>query len=290
MNVSSPKVLSERLHSHDSHPVVSVICATYNQQPYIQTCLDAILVQITDFDTEIIVHDDASTDGTTDIVCSYAERYPDKIRAIIQPAHVYSPTKRIRLDLYKYTRGRYIALCDGDDYWRDPYKLYKQVNFLEANPQFVISYHDVDIIDAHGNTIGEYALAPELARNFNRVKLRTYSCGWIPLPAMMHRRVDLGYPPEFDLSPNSDNFLVMLLGKYGDAGYQREIYKSAVRFHGGNYFSAQSNIKKAQMHLQTHLQMVSYLLRIGEAENARLMLTNRLQRTVNLFLNCEEQR
>lgn len=284
MKASNRQALSERCQPGDSRPLVSVICATYNQKPYIQTCLDAILAQVTNFDVEIIIHDDASTDGTADTIRAYAERHPDKIRAIIQPKRVFSPTKRIRLDLYQYVRGQYIAFCDGDDFWRDPDKLRKQVRYLELNPHFVLCYHDANIVDGNGKTIYSHARAPEANQNFSQAALRTLACGWIPLPAMMHRHVDLGYPPEFDLSPNSDNFLLVLLGKHGGAGHLREIKYSAVRFHGSNYFSTMSIAEKNRMHLQTHLQTVSYLLRTGDIENAKLMLTNRLTQTANSFL------
>jgi glycosyltransferase involved in cell wall biosynthesis len=264
--------------------MVSVICATYNQQPYIQTCLDAILAQVTNFDVEIIVHDDASTDGTADIVRSYAEQHPYKIRAIIRPERIYSVTKKIRLSVYQYARGRYVAWCDGDDFWRDPYKLLKQVDFLEAKQHFVISYHNADIVDGSGNTISKSARNANINQHFSKIALRTFLCGWIPLPSMMHRRVDLGYPPEFDLSPNSDNFLVMLLGQYGGAGYQESIENSAVRYHNTNVFSIKSNVDKASMQLQTHLQMVSFLLRNSELEHARLMLAKPFTEKARWFL------
>ncbi len=279
--------MSQRIRTDttDTHaPLVSVICATYNQQRYVRTCLDAILAQVTDFEVEILVHDDASTDGTADILRAYAEQYPHTIRAILRTDRLYSPTKRIRLDLYRYVRGRYVALCDGDDFWRDPRKLAEQVAFLEKHPQCVIAYHDADIVDGDGKTIAPHARQPATNKHFGSTHLRTFACGWIPLPAMMHRHVDLGYPPEFDLAPNSDNFLVMLLGRYGGAGYQQHLQRSAVRLHGTNYFSVRSAAEKSQMRLQTHLQMVNYLLRIGELEHARSMITGRLATSANAFL------
>lgn len=282
-------VLSQRKQALTSQPMVSVICTTYNHQPYISTCLDAILAQITDFDVEIILHDDASTDGTTDIVRSYAERYPDKVRAIIQQERIYSATKKIRLSVYQQARGNYVAWCDGDDFWRDPCKLQKQVDFLEANQQFVIAYHNTDIVDDAGRIISEFARNPQGNRNFGSLALRTFLCGWIPLPAMMHRRVDLGYPPEFDLAPNSDNFLVMLLGKYGGAAFQENIEKSAVRHHTTNVFSAKSSADKANLQLQTHLQMLNYLLRSGELNHARLMLSKPIIEKARSFLKIFSQ-
>lgn len=282
-------VLSQRKQALTSQPMVSVICTTYNHQPYISTCLDAILAQITDFDVEIILHDDASTDGTTDIVRSYAERYPDKVRAIIQQERIYSATKKIRLSVYQQARGNYVAWCDGDDFWRDPCKLQKQVDFLKANQQFVIAYHNSDVVDDAGRVISQFARNPQGNRNFGSLALRTFLCGWIPLPAMMHRRVDLGYPPEFDLAPNSDNFLVMLLGKYGGAAFQEDIEKSAVRHHTTNVFAAKSSADKANLQLQTHLQMLNYLLRSGELNHARLMLSKPIIEKARSFLKIFSQ-
>jgi glycosyltransferase involved in cell wall biosynthesis len=264
-------------------PLVSVICATFNQASYIRTCLDGILAQVTDFDVEVIVHDDASTDGTADIVRGYARQYPDRVRAIVQKQRIYGPTQKIRLELYQYVRGRYVALCDGDDFWRDPHKLGKQVSFLESNPEFVMAYHSADIVDADGKTIRAHARSSQDNRHFERRWLRTFSCGWIPIPTMMHRRVALDNPPEFHLSPNSDNFLVMLLGQYGGAGFQADIESAAVRSHAGNIFSAKPQVVREQMQLQTHLQMMGYLLRIGETGHARVMLANRLSRSVSSY-------
>lgn len=282
-------VLSERKQALASRPKVSVVCATYNHQSYIQTCLDAVLAQVTDFDVEIILHDDASTDGTADIVRSYAERYPDKVRAIIQQQRIYSATKKIRLSVYQQARGDYVAWCDGDDFWRDPCKLQKQVDFLEAHQHFVMAYHNTDIVDDSGKVISDFARNPQSNRNFRELALRTFLCGWIPLPAMMHRRVDLGYPPEFDLAPNSDNFLVMLLGKYGGAGYQKDIENSAVRYHSTNVFSAKSSGDKANLQLQTHLQMLSYLLRAGELHHAKILLSTPLMQKARSFLKSLSQ-
>lgn len=286
MTSSRPITLSARIQRATDAPMVSVICATYNQHRYVRACLDGVLAQVTDFDVEIIVHDDASTDGTADIIRAYAERHPDKLRAILRSERLFSPTKRIRLDLYPFVRGRYVALCDGDDFWRDPHKLAEQVQFLESHPQYVLAYHDANIVNGDGKTLVLHARQPASNRHFSSTMLRRFACGWIPLPAMMHRHVDLGYPPEFDLAPNSDNFLVMLLGQYGDAGYQHHLRPSAVRFHGANYFSVRSAAEKSQMHLQTHLQMVNYLLRTGETDHARAMLTHRLAASANAFLKA----
>lgn len=124
--------------NEDNRPLmVTIRCMTYNQAPYIRQCLDGFVMQKTDFHFEAIVHDDASTDGTADIVREYAEKYPDIIKPIIETENQYSQKNgSLARIMNEHTHGKYIALCEGDDYWIDPLKLQKQVEFLEANPDY----------------------------------------------------------------------------------------------------------------------------------------------------------
>ena len=125
-----------------SIPVVSICCATYNHVHFIRQCLDGFVMQKTDFPFEVLIHDDASTDGTQDIIREYEAKYPDIIKPIYQKENQYSKGVRVSL-VYNYSRvrGKYVALCEGDDYWTDPYKLQKQVDFLEAHPDYVMCSH-----------------------------------------------------------------------------------------------------------------------------------------------------
>ena len=122
--------------------IVSVCCLTYNHVRYIRQCLDGIVMQKTKFPIEILIHDDASTDGTQDVIREYEEKYPDIIKHINQKENQYSKGVRVSL-VYNYPRanGKYIAFCEGDDYWTDPYKLQKQVDFLECHPDYVMCSH-----------------------------------------------------------------------------------------------------------------------------------------------------
>lgn len=121
---------------------VTISCITYNQVNYIRQCLDGFVMQQTNFKFEAIVHDDASTDGTAGIVREYAEKYPDIIKPIFETENQYSKHDG-SLDriMNAHTRGKYVAICEGDDYWTDPHKLQKQADFLDANPQCSLTYH-----------------------------------------------------------------------------------------------------------------------------------------------------
>lgn len=131
--------------------MVSVCCTTYNHKQFIAQTIESFLMQRTNFEFEIIVGDDCSTDGTSAVLETFKKKYPTKIK-------VLSPTKNMgaHYNTIKTTntcKGKYIALCDGDDYWTDPYKLQKQVDFLEQNPEYVICCHYTRVIDINNNTL-----------------------------------------------------------------------------------------------------------------------------------------
>lgn len=122
--------------------MVTIRCLAYNQEPYIRQCLDGFVMQKTDFRFEAIVHDDASTDGTAAIIREYAEQYPDIIKPIFETENQYSKRDgSIRRIMNEHTRGKYVAICEGDDYWIDPLKLQKQVDFLEGNPEYTMCFN-----------------------------------------------------------------------------------------------------------------------------------------------------
>jgi glycosyltransferase involved in cell wall biosynthesis len=122
-------------------PLLSIACITYNQEKYIGQCIDGFLMQKTSFPIEIIIHDDASMDNTAKILKEYADKYPDLITPIFQTENQYSKGINPGFEfVFPECRGKYIAICEGDDYWTDPYKLQKQVDFLEANSDYVLSH------------------------------------------------------------------------------------------------------------------------------------------------------
>lgn len=146
-------------------PLVSICCLTYNHERFLRTAIESFLMQDTSFPIEIIIHDDASTDRTPEIVQEYCARLPDVFVSIAQSENQYSRGFRgitARLVLPR-ARGKYVALCEGDDYWTDRHKLQQQIDCLEANPALSGSFHEtlqLQVDGTPGRIFGQKA--PEL--------------------------------------------------------------------------------------------------------------------------------
>ena len=124
--------------------LVSIVSITYNHEKYIAQAIDSFLMQETNFDFEIIIGEDCSTDNTLEIIKEYKAKHPDKIELITSENNVGMMPNFIRT--LEACKGKYIALCEGDDYWTDPLKLQKQVDFLEANDDYSICFHSVKVL------------------------------------------------------------------------------------------------------------------------------------------------
>lgn len=146
---SSSDTMSEK-------PLVSILCATFNQKDYIAQTIEGFLMQKVNFPIEIIINDDASTDGTTDIVREYAKKYPELIKPIFHEQNQYSQDVEIwHTFLYPKAQGKYIAECEGDDYWTDPNKLQRQVDFLESHPDYALSHTSFQFYNQADGTFKE---------------------------------------------------------------------------------------------------------------------------------------
>lgn len=126
--------------------MVSIICNAYNHERYIAQCLDGFVMQKTNFAFEILVHDDASTDKTADIIREYEKKYPHLMKPIYQTENQYSKGGVFRFQ-YPRVKGKYIAICEGDDYWTDPLKLQKQYDAMELHPEVDMCVHASVCID-----------------------------------------------------------------------------------------------------------------------------------------------
>lgn len=202
-----------------SKPLVSVCCATYNQASYIGRALDSMLAQRADFAFEVLVHDDASTDGTADLVARYGRQHPDIVRPVLQTENQYSRLPIIiPRFLFPRARGDFVALCEGDDFWLDPNKLRRQVRAMEACPECDMSFHPALSVDPDGRT---GPASPNLGDrpcvlSFPRVLLG--GGGYCPTPTIMIRRRILDSISEcVERAPFGDKFIQIIGAERGGA-------------------------------------------------------------------------
>ena len=125
-------------------PLLSIFCLVYNHKDYIERAIEGFLMQKTNFPFEIVIGEDCSTDGSREIVFDYAKKYPDKIKLITSDKNVGMKQNGYRTKMA--LTGKYMAMCEGDDYWTDPLKLQKQVDFLEAHPDYSLCFHNAIIL------------------------------------------------------------------------------------------------------------------------------------------------
>jgi glycosyltransferase involved in cell wall biosynthesis len=216
----------------ENNPVLSICCITYNHEPFIRQAIEGFLMQKTDFQIEILIHDDASTDGTAEIVREYEKKYPELIFPIYQADNQYSKGINIGGINRSRARGKYIALCEGDDYWTDPLKLQKQVDFLEKNEKYVLCFHKAIVRNERINPVSEQIQSLDF-KNIN-IDLKFILTIWhIPTASIVFRRIEELPSPEWLKNVWSrDIALVALLYKYGKIGYYDAVM-SVYRLHPG---------------------------------------------------------
>lgn len=162
-------------------PLVAIKCLVYNHEPYLRECLDGFVMQQTNFPFVAIVHDDASTDNSADIIREYAAKHPDIIKPIYETENQYSKGDgslgRIMDSALRATSATYIALCEGDDYWTDPHKLQKQVDYLETHQNVGLCYTDCDIYYEE-NKKWERAIYASAGESFNAKTVKEPMTVW----------------------------------------------------------------------------------------------------------------
>lgn len=169
--------------------MVSIICTAYNHAKYIRDALDGFIKQKTDFAFEVLVHDDASTDGTADIIREYEKKYPDIIRPIYQTENQYSKGIGIvKTYLFPKVKGKYVAVCEGDDYWTDELKLQKQVNVLEAHPEIDGCAHKIEVRRASDGRIIKYKAPEKRDTVISAEKVIGGGGGFVGTNSLMYRK------------------------------------------------------------------------------------------------------
>lgn len=207
----------------DQKPLVSVVSITYNHEPYIRDCLEGFLMQKTNFPVEVIIHDDASTDHTADIIREYYEKRPDLFHVIIERENQYSQHKSVSLPLYQQAKGKYIALCEGDDYWTDSLKLQKQFDFMESHPDYSCCFHNVMIKNTRNNSEKKY-YKKRIKREWDLRDIIIAGGGLMPTASMFFRKKNThDYKMIKEGCPVGDYPLSICLARNGRIHYTDDI-------------------------------------------------------------------
>jgi glycosyltransferase involved in cell wall biosynthesis len=222
----------------EEKPLVSVRIITYNHEKYIEKCLEGILMQRTLFPFEVIVGEHSSTDRTQEIVLAYQKKYPDKIRVFIT-AREKSPMQNV-LQVQQACQGKYQAYCEGDDYWIDPQKLQKQVDFMEAHPDVTLCFHNAfvtreNMFDVRICFVGRM----KEILDFDDVLLMS-----IPTASLVGRSIVLNTLPDWRVKIlNNDRLIRLWCAHHGPLGYINDVM-SVYRKHAGGMINNMKNLYK----------------------------------------------
>lgn len=245
--------------------IVSVCVITYNHCDYIRQCLDGILMQKVDFPIEIIINDDCSTDGTREIIQEYERNYPELFVATYQVENQYSKGIRGMYARFCFpkARGKYIALCEGDDYWTDPLKLQKQVCFLEQNPQYVICSHIYNYYFQNSNQL----ITSVIKEQEYDLDFLIYG-GWLfhPLTVMFRKSaIDIVKLLEYKIGMDAVLFYHIL---HKGKGYCIDENMAVYRIHDGGVWSN----KKSEVKLVQEFEARISIYDIDGSDNAAKFL------------------
>lgn len=227
-------------------PIVSICCVTYNHENYISEAIEGFLIQETDFPFEIIIRDDCSTDITAEIVKSYADKYPNLIKPIFETENQFSEGVRPMPVVMNASVGKYIALCDGDDYWTDPLKIQKQYDFLSKNDDYAICYSSSTVINDKGEVLIQNKNFGDSTQN-----MLIAGRGYAITSTVMFKRFDW-YDWQDAETSNGDVYLWHCLGLVGHCKFLEDIKNSVYRVHENGFWSGRGNKNKLDCLIATH--------------------------------------
>jgi len=207
----------------NQRPLVSIICTAYNHEKYIAAALDGFIMQKTNFDFEILVHDDASKDGTADVIRKYERNYPDLIRPVYQTQNQYQIGNLGSVILRSMARGKYIAVCEGDDYWIDPYKLQKQADHLQSHPECSLCVHAAYKVSPDGKKLKSHVRPNRGDRIFTAEEVIEGGGSLFATNTMMYPAIyDEKRPDFFKIAPVGDYPMAIHLASNGVVYYMDE--------------------------------------------------------------------
>lgn len=277
-------------------PVISIVCITYNHKDYIEEAICSFLRQNTSVPFEIIVHDDASTDGTQHVITDYAQRYPNIIKPVCQTKNQYSLGVKPRLEMAKSANGQFISYCEGDDYWISPHKLEQQYKALLDNPNVFSCIHGFHSLNEtnyackHRFNLDELPYETRILEGTAVSKLDTEL---LRVNTLMHRKVEdmsLLFPEEVYRVEAGDQFCSSVLGTFGDAAFLKGFRASVYRYSGKGAWSGKSNILRDVSIFSLYCWMHKYYSRVNNDELSELFYERAKNRNeeIDSFLHNQE--
>lgn len=255
-------------------PLVSILCPTYQHASFIDDAMRGFLGQRTTFPFEVLVRDDASTDGTRERVAEYQQRYPRIVRAVLEERNDWPRTRAVHV-LLPLARGRYIAICEGDDHWVDPDTLTRQVAVLEGRPDRVMTHHQALVVQ-DGRIIQTQKLPLDRQRDLEAAELRRGP--WTLLPTMLFRRVPLERHPHDELIVNHDRFTNVQLGGHGGAAWVGDLHPVVYRQHAGGSWSTLDPAVQRIRQIESSYWIADWLFAQGDAVAGRAVLRRATRR------------
>ncbi len=230
----------------DSDIMVSVVILTYNHERFIGEAIESVLMQKTDFPCELIIAEDCSTDGTRDVIRRYWERYPGRIRVLLNRHNIGG--RRTSVRAYRTCRGRYLIRFDGDDYWTCPEKLQRQVDLMEAHPEHALCFHSVEVVWDDGSRENMRFRPVEVKETYTLADFLDH-CIPAACSVLYRRGVFDGYPAWYFTPPVGDWPGHILYAQHGTIGYIDEPM-GVWRHHGGGVHSMKANTHKMRIAIE----------------------------------------
>lgn len=246
-------------------PKVSVFCMVYNHEKFVAQAIEGFLMQEVSFSTLMVIGEDNSTDASRQVIQKYSNLYPGKFKLILHNKNV--GPKQNQIEVLNECTGNYIAMCEGDDYWTDPLKLQKQVDFLQANPQDVMCFHKVNILKTNGELVEDFLT--KVPEKYQERETLLAKGNYIHTPSVLFRNNLITIPDIFHQSPIGDFLLYVLLTKHGNIGYLQE--SMAVYRHNVGVLS-----KSVGNAFKNQLIMNLILLKIVDDEKYNTIVINRI--------------
>lgn len=202
-------------------PTVTILCTTYNHRDYIKQALDSFLMQERSFDIEVLINDDASTDGTTEIIQDYQKKYPEIIYPVFHKENQYQNGVRHMMTrfLLPKAKGKYLAICEGDDYWTDKFKLQKQVDYLQQHKDYSLCFHPVKVV--YENNERKNYTFPKLSDKNNFTIERLLKENFIQTNSVMYRTQNYA-DIKLNMMPG-DWYLHVFHAQFGKIGFINEV-------------------------------------------------------------------